>query len=244
MKKTILTIAIAITATIAMAQQTSGTIEYEIVMDIEKMMKFFMPERASDVNALPSQWKMRKSKAELKFSETATLYSPIEEETSEPQWGPGSQNNNIFYCNNEKNKMCNVIEIMGKKYIIEDSIPKLKWKVTNAMKEVAGHICMSAVYNDTIMGREVTAWFALDMPLPYGPESFYGLPGMVLSIELYNGGQTYTAKKITMSNSQLKVDKPKYKKKSTVYSYADYQQTVYNFVQQSKKRKGGMPMIF
>lgn len=242
MKKTILTIAIAITATIAMAQQTSGSIEYEIVMDIEKMMKFLMPERASDVYSLPSQWKMRRSKAELKFSEAATLYSPIEEETNEPQWGSDSHNN-IFYCNKEKNRMCNIIEIMGKKYIIEDSIPKIQWKVTNAMKEIAGHICMSAIYNDTIMGREVTAWFALDMPLPYGPESYYGLPGMVLGIELYNGGQTYTAKKITMSNSQLKIDKPKYKKKSTIYSYADYQQTVYNFVQQSKKRNG-RPMMF
>lgn len=242
MKRTILTIAIAIAASIAMAQQTSGTIEYEIVTDVEKMMKFLMPERASDVNALPSQWKIRKSKAELKFSETATLYTPVEEETNGPQWG-SNQNDNIFYCNYEKNKMCNIIELLGKKYIIEDSIPKLKWKVTNAMKEVAGHICMSAVFNDTISGREVTAWFALDIPQPYGPVSYYGLPGMVLAIDLYNGGQTYTAKKITLSDNQQKIDKPKYKKKNTIYSYAEYQKIVYDFAQQSKNRKGP-PMFF
>ena len=98
---------------------------------------------------------------------------------------------------------------------------------------------MSANYNDTIMDRVVTAWFALDMPLSYGPENFQGLPGMILQIEMYNGATVYTAKKINFTESQ-KIDKPKVKKKTPKTSYSEYEQSIYKTMQENKKNKRPM----
>ena len=239
MKRTlILTAIIALAASFASAQQTSGTIVYEITTDVEKMMQWFMPDRKMDTYSWKEEWKFRKSKAELKFTASETLYEPIVEETMD-RWG-GATEEHTIYSNKEKNKVCYVIRQMGKLSIVDDSIPKMKWKVTNAMKEVAGHICMSATYNDTIMGQEITAWFALDMPIPYGPDVYHGLPGMILQIDLYGGGQIYAAKTITMSDTPVKIDKPKYKKKTKTMTVAEYQAQVYKFMQDMKKRPGGM----
>ena len=59
MKKiTILAAIIALTATIATAQQTSGTIQYEITTDMEKMMKWFMPDREMSTYAWKNEWKI------------------------------------------------------------------------------------------------------------------------------------------------------------------------------------------
>ena len=241
MKKiTILTAIIALTATIATAQQTSGTIQYEIINDMEKMMKWFMPDRQMDTYAWKNEWKIRKSKAELKFTASETLYAPIVEETQE-RWG-GAAEEHTIYSNRDKNKVCYIIRMMGKLSIVEDSIPKMKWKVTNAMKEVAGHICMSATYNDTIMNQEVTAWFALDMPIPCGPDVYQGLPGMILEVDLYGGGQVYAAKTITMSDTPVKIDRPKHKKKAQTMTVAEYNAQTYKFMQEMKKRPG--PMMF
>ncbi|MCF0206843.1 MAG: GLPGLI family protein [Bacteroidales bacterium] len=239
MKKTLLIVIALLSITAANAQQTSGVIEYEIVTDVEKLLKFFMPEKEDVMYGMRNEWKIRKSKCTLKFSPTETIYEPVEEETDNMLWGGGNDNENIYYTNIAKGEITYIIDVMGRKTIIEDSTPKISWKVTNGMKEVAGHICMSANYNDTIMDRVVTAWFALDMPLSYGPENFQGLPGMILQIEMYNGATVYTAKKINFTESQ-KIDKPKVKKKTPKTSYSEYEQSIYKTMQENKKNKRPM----
>ncbi|MBK6997485.1 MAG: hypothetical protein IPH31_22220 [Lewinellaceae bacterium] len=42
------------------------------------------------------------------------------------------------------------IEMMGKTYMIEDTIHAQEWKIMNDLKEVAGHICMNASWIDTL----------------------------------------------------------------------------------------------
>ena len=95
MKRTIiLTAIIALAASFASAQQTSGTIEYEITTDVEKMMQWFMPDRKMDTYSWKNEWKFRKSKAVLKFSPSETLYEPIVEETMD-RWGGAAEEHTI-----------------------------------------------------------------------------------------------------------------------------------------------------
>jgi GLPGLI family protein len=90
-----------------------------------------------------------------------------------------------------------VVEIFGKVHFIEDSLPNLGWKIKNDIKEVAGHICMNASREDTTKLQKIEAWFALDIPIPAGPERNFGLPGMILELNVNDGAMLIVAQSIT-----------------------------------------------
>ena len=54
-----------------------------------------------------------------------------------------------------------------KKVLIKDEYVELKWQITDETKDIAGYNCSRAV--TTFRGREWVAWFAPQIPLPYGP---------------------------------------------------------------------------
>ncbi|MDO4224268.1 MAG: GLPGLI family protein [Bergeyella zoohelcum] len=57
---------------------------------------------------------------------------------------------------------------------------EIKWKLQNDKKTIEGFEVQKATAE--YGGRKWVAWFAKDIPLPYGPYVFYGLPGLVLEI--------------------------------------------------------------
>lgn len=61
---------------------------------------------------------------------------------------------------------------------IKDSIPKINWKILDETKEIGDFKCFKASCN--FRGRDYTAWFTLEIPLPYGPWKLQGLPGLIL----------------------------------------------------------------
>jgi GLPGLI family protein len=74
-----------------------------------------------------------------------------------------------------------------KTLVVKDTLIVPTWKILNDIREIAGHICMSASWTDTIKGQHVIAWFALNYPSFAGPERHCGLPGLILGIEINNG---------------------------------------------------------
>ncbi len=63
-----------------------------------------------------------------------------------------------------------------------DSIPEIDWKFDDDGGEVIlGYECGKATAE--FAGREYSAWFSPDIPLPFGPYKFAGLPGLILKIE-------------------------------------------------------------
>ena len=48
----------------------------------------------------------------------------------------------------------------------------------------------------TERGSDVVAWYAEDIASPAGPETFGGLPGAVLAMDINNGEMIYTAVEI------------------------------------------------
>ena len=57
-------------------------------------------------------------------------------------------------------------------------IPKINWKVVNLHKKIGTFDCQQAVAN--FRGRKYIVWFTVQIPLPYGPWKFHGLPGLIL----------------------------------------------------------------
>ncbi len=61
------------------------------------------------------------------------------------------------------------------------------WKIINETKIIGTFKCQKAVAN--FAGRNWTAWFTQDIPYPYGPYKFNGLPGLIL--EVYDNSNNY-----------------------------------------------------
>jgi GLPGLI family protein len=91
--------------------------------------------------------------------------------------------------------------LLGKDYLIEDIIPKYKWKILNEIKEIQDYLCMKAETTDPIKGTKVTAWFTDKIKLNAGPEGYYGLPGLILSLTLNENDVDIEATKIEIDDN-------------------------------------------
>jgi GLPGLI family protein len=96
---------------------------------------------------------------------------------------------------------------------VDDSLHTPKWKVMNQIKDVAGYICMKAVTEDTVKKQKITAWFAGDIPISAGPERYFGLPGVILELDINEGDVVITATKIEFKKLDKELIIPKTKGK-------------------------------
>ncbi len=63
-------------------------------------------------------------------------------------------------------------------FIYEDTLVEIKWELLNKEKNIGGLICRAA--KTKYYGRNYIVWYALDIPLSFGPWKLYGLPGLIL----------------------------------------------------------------
>lgn len=66
---------------------------------------------------------------------------------------------------------------LGFKYTKEER-PKINWLISNEHKKIGQFNCQKA--EAKFRGREYSAWFTTEIPLPYGPWKLNGLPGLIL----------------------------------------------------------------
>jgi GLPGLI family protein len=138
--------------------------------------------------------------AELYYSDSASKYLDSDE-NPDKDVNTYSWKKDAFFIRRDfsTSQETDLITFLGKNYLINDSLQCPNWKVLNDLKEVAGHICMSASWEDTLKEQEIIAWFAMDIPSSAGPERFCGLPGLILEIDINNGAMIASADKITFS---------------------------------------------
>jgi GLPGLI family protein len=92
--------------------------------------------------------------------------------------------------------------------------PNLEWELTQESKQVNGY----EVYKATRNNGKVTAWYAPELPLNFGPKGEYGLPGLILELEL--GKTIFKATKIELNpKKEVKVKKPTKGKVVTLEEY-------------------------
>lgn len=72
----------------------------------------------------------------------------------------------------------------------EESVPQIPWKLETEKKTIAGMSCQKAT--GKFGGRSWEVWFAPDLPFPYGPYKFGGLPGLILEACDTEGEYHYT----------------------------------------------------
>ena len=88
-----------------------------------------------------------------------------------------------------QNKTANIkyrLPIMTGTLRYEELLPTLAWNfVPDSSMTILGYECQEATTEHA--GRIYKAWFTTELPLPYGPYKFGGLPGLILRIQDQEG---------------------------------------------------------
>lgn len=88
-----------------------------------------------------------------------------------------------------------------------DSVPVIKWEfLPDEIESILDYECSKA--SCVFAGRKYTAWFTSDIPLPFGPYKFGGLPGLILKIE--DSEHQYVWEAIGFENTNVPIMKYTY----------------------------------
>ena len=186
-----------------------------------------------------SEWKLYTT---LYFTPTASRYEDSEESAEAEDMGYSWRKEAYSIRRDfEKNAISDLMTVLGKTYLVEDTLIPQQWKIHNDLKEVAGHVCMNATWEDTLKKQKIVAWFAQDIPLQAGPERFCGLPGLILEVDVNNGGMTVSADRITMHRITKELEHPK-KGKSKKVKEAAYTDVLKKHM--AEKRKAEEPAFW
>ena len=237
MKNTVILTFLLITSFGSFAQQNEGVVYYTRTSRWTKMIETidYMSKQEREKMAYmfsnKDEWKTYNL---LYFNEKESKYINSEQKSEESDGYSDRKSEYIIKRNLEKNSTTDIIEMLGKTYIVEDSLMTPNWKILNDIKDVAGHICMKAMVEDTIKKQKIIAWFAQDIPVNAGPERLYGLPGLILELDINNGAVIIEATKIENKKLVQELDLPK-KMKGKKVNEATYQDVIRKHMADMKK---------
>ncbi len=208
------------------AQNTEGIVHFERKLDWIKMIKKLPYLTKEEKDRMENTWKNDPDPSEkmnLYFNVNESVYTWGQEVQEYEGSDYKGRNREVFMHKNfASEKQTNLLEILGKTYLVQDSLQKPKWKVLNQIKEVAGYICMRAETYDKIKGQKIVAWFTGDIPVSAGPENAIGLPGMVLELDGDDGTIMVVATSVEIKKLDKEMTMPKLKgKKMTNKDYDD-----------------------
>lgn len=229
---------------------------FKISMDSTKMA----PEVMAD---LQKQLKKQMEREYvLAFSQTESNWKQVESLGAAPATASsggatimiraGNQDR-LLYKNVAEQSYIEEEDLMGKEFLVTDSLNTYDWELTGETKQIGDYTCQKATYSRIVdskvfsMGKDemeatkdtvnVTAWFTMQIPVSHGPDDFWGLPGLIL--ELQNQGMTYIAERIVLNpNEPVKIEIPK---KGESISRDDYQALSEEKMQEMMKRYSGKP---
>lgn len=248
MKKILLLLGILVSLTAAhvVFGQTTGVINYEVKINLHRNIP---PEREAQKAMIPE---FRTMKQQLFFNESESLYKPVieDEEENFSAGGGGGMRMNFrmqgaeLYLDQNTGKTLSKQELMGKNYLIEDSVKMSPWKFGTQTKIIANYECNMAFYTQTdtfkiadrepvIRIQEITAWFTNKVRPFLGPERFNTLPGAVLAVDINNGERVILAKTIELR--ELKKNELKAPATGTRVTQAEFRK----IMEEQMKQMGG-----
>lgn len=182
----------------------NGVIEFEKTVNMFALIKrqinkdneaFFQPLYDQYVKNQPQ---FKKLKSTLSFADNKTMFTPIEDET--PGSGFFSNNamvnqNNTIFTDLQNGTFIGQKKVFEETFLAKDSTRKINWKITDETRTIAGYNCRRA--NALIMDSVyVVAFYTDEILASGGPESFSGLPGMILGVALPHENITWFATKV------------------------------------------------
>ncbi len=246
--KLVFAIAALFTVQSAISQLTQGTISYDRTMNLHKrltgdreQMKAFIPE-------------FRTTKHVLLFTDSVSVFKGVAEQANQQEnrrfeggdgggqrmnfrmGGPGGGDNSEMYKDFKKGMGYEAREIGAKNYIIEDTLKMSGWKIAGESKTIQTYSCFKATMKNS-QDQNIVAWFAIGIPNSSGPETYGGLPGTILEMDINDGESVYTA---TAISDKVEVKEIKEPKKGKRLARAEYTKMMREMMQnQGGGRQGG-----
>ena len=185
---------------------TRGKIEFEVKRNNKRTISATQRANNPFLASLPD---FDISYQDLIFSWNQSIYLPGRKRPGEINLhSPGTA-----YMDLSKQQSIRKTNFYGEEYLVEDSINKVKWKIENETRKIAGWECRKAVGRiyDSVY---VVAFYCPEIMPQGGPELFTGLPGMILGLAIPRYFTTWFATKIEIANiDETKIVPPVVKKK-------------------------------
>ena len=149
----------------------------------------------------------RTSFFDLYFTRNKCLYKPGRESDDKQQlffWQPPCQDNTVW-SDLENSRGISRKNVFEQAFLVQDSLREIKWKITDETRNILGFNCRraNAIIMDSIY---VVAFYTDEILTTGGPESFTGLPGMILGVSLPHEHVSWFATKveaITVTEAQV-----------------------------------------
>lgn len=182
----------------------NGIVEYEKSVNMFALLK---PKDEKD-NVFRKEYYERyrstqpqfiKFRSSLTFNTDKSLFKPNEEDNNNAKvgyWVGNITQINEVATDFKTNKFTTKKKVFEEEFLVKDSLRKIDWKITSEVRNIAGFNCRraNAIIMDSVY---VVAFYTDQIPVSGGPESFNGLPGMILGVALPYEHVTWFATKVS-----------------------------------------------
>ncbi|MBC7937337.1 MAG: GLPGLI family protein [Rhizobacter sp.] len=183
---------------------TRGKIEFEVKRNIKRIVSAQQGAGDGFLSSLPE---FDISYRDLIFSWNQSIYQPGRKNLTSVFPSSGE-----VYIDLEKRQSIRKSRFIDEEYVLADTLQKIRWKIENETRKIAGWECRKAVGRiyDSVY---VVAFYCPEMIPQGGPELFSGLPGMILGLAIPRQYTTWFATKIEIANiDETKIVPPVIKK--------------------------------
>jgi GLPGLI family protein len=267
MKKLLLSFCIA-ASMFAGAQMKEGKVVYERTMTMPMRVFATQGGGGGDAPPPPMPPSVRTDQFELLFANNQSLWQIIPDANDE---NPGTFQssgggmtvmarvgglNDVVYHNFSTQIRTELREVMGREFLVSDSIQKLNWKLSEETKTILNYTARKATaqrigtrpqmaMENGVMKRtetpdtaNIVAWYTTDIPVPAGPGAEYQgqLPGLILEMDINNGRNVIKAVEVSAKVSASKIKEPKGSKKITSAEFAKEREKL---MQEMMQNSGG-----
>ncbi len=139
---------------------------------------------------------------------TRSIYRPGREVPVDPRsFNRNVADKNIVYTDFKTSRVVAQKPVFEETFLVQDSVTKIKWKLTADTRMIAGYECRKAVgiLDDTVA---VFAFYTDELMVTGGPEGIQGLPGMILGVGIPRIHTTWFATKVDVFDVNMKEVKP------------------------------------
>jgi GLPGLI family protein len=152
---------------------------------------------------------------ELQFANNKSSFKLAKENPDNKYlWRDKPSTTDVTVKDCENNRITLQKEVFETQYLLQDSMRNYQWRITDETRTIAGFECKKAVTKicDSVV---VVAFYTDQIMISSGPESFGGLPGLILGLAVPRLHTTWFATKLELTQPTTAQTTPTQKGKKT-----------------------------
>jgi GLPGLI family protein len=114
---------------------------------------------------------------------------------------------------------------------LEEKKPNINWNISDSTKSIGNYSVQKATTR--FRGRDYTAWFTPEIPLPFGPWKLNGLPGLILEAYDQTGNIYFSASNVNLEGIGS-IDPITLNGEEKIITLVEYTEIINNFEREMK----------